>query len=245
MDLTTNLEIPRREMVLFFIADKSGSMSGTKIQALNQAIKEVIPMLDEISANNADAKIKIACLEFSSGCNWMYENPKDPSDFIWQDLKETGLTDMGDAFKELNSKLSRSAFMQSDTSTFAPVILLLTDGDPTDDWMGGLSKLRENKWFQQAIKIAIAIGNDANKDVLKEFTGSIEAVIEVNNIEALKKIIRLASVTASTIGSQSSTTGKKTKQDMVVEKINDVVANTDGASSAAEPSTGSDDDDWD
>ncbi|HPQ35201.1 MAG TPA: VWA domain-containing protein [Tenuifilaceae bacterium] len=245
MGLTDSVEVPRREMVLFFVADKSGSMAGTKIQALNQAVKEVIPMLDDISSSNADAKIKIAVLEFSSGCNWMYEQPKEPADFIWQDLKEEGLTDMGDAFKELNSKLSRSAFMQSAAGTFAPVILLLTDGEPTDDWMGGLGKLRENKWFQQAIKIAIAIGNDANKDVLKEFTGNIEAVVEVHNIEALKKIIRLASVTASTIGSQSSTAGNKTKQDLVVEKISDAVADTEGAASAAAPSAGSDDDDWD
>jgi uncharacterized protein YegL len=245
MGLTDSVEIPRREMVLFFLADKSGSMSGTKIHALNQAVKEVIPMLDEISSSNADAKIKIACLEFSSGCNWMYDQPLDPSDFIWQDLKENGLTDLGDAFKELNKKLSRSAFMQSDTGAFAPVILLLTDGEPTDDWMGGLGRLRENKWFQQAIKIAIAIGNDVNKDVLKEFTGNIEAVIEVHNIEALKKIIRLASVTASTIGSQSSTTGSKSKQDIVVEKINETVADTDGASSSVAPSQVSDDDDWD
>ncbi len=41
-----------------------------------------------------------------------------------------------------------------------------------------------------AIKIAIAIGGEANRDILKEFTGSIESVVEVKNLEALKKIIR-------------------------------------------------------
>ena len=99
--------------------------------------------------------------------------------------------------------------------------------------------------FQQAIKIAIAIGTDANKDVLKEFTGNIEAVVEVNNIEALKKIIRLASVTASTIGSQSSTAGNKTKQELVVEKINEAVGDIEGATSAADPYADSDEENWD
>ncbi|MDD4747245.1 MAG: VWA domain-containing protein [Salinivirgaceae bacterium] len=171
-------------------------MAGTKIQSLNQAVKEVIPMLDEISQNNADAQIKIAALEFSSGCKWMYDEPKTASEFIWRDLTEEGLTDLGAACEELNRKLSRKAFMQTTTGAFAPVVILLTDGEPTDDYKKGIEKLRENKWFLSAIKIAIAIGNDSKKEVLKEFTGSVESVVEVHNVEALKKIIRLASVTA-------------------------------------------------
>jgi uncharacterized protein YegL len=239
--LVDSIEIPRREMVLFFVADKSGSMAGTKIQSVNQAIKEVIPMLDDISSGNADAKIKIAALEFSSGFNWMYEQPKDASEFHWQDLIAEGLTDLGATCKELNSKLSRSAFMQAATGAFAPVVILLTDGEPTDDYQGGIAKLWENKWFKNAIRIAIAIGDDANKDVLKEFTGSIESVFEVGNIHELKKMIRLASITASTIGSQSSAAGGKTKQEIVEKKLAEAAADSAPASGPG----GSDDDKWD
>jgi hypothetical protein len=109
-----------------------------------------------------------------------------------------------------------------------------------------LAKLKQNRWYQTAIKIAIAIGSDANKDVLKEFTGNIEAVIEVSNIEALKKIIRTVSITASQIGSQSSTVGAKDKQTQVVEAITKEVESTQGASTAASPKPKDDlDDDWD
>ena len=247
MSLTETSEIPRREMVLFFVADKSGSMSGKKIESVNQAIVEVLPIIDKISSENPDAKIKIAALEFSSGCEWMYDEPKDASEFKWNDLTVEGLTDLGDACRELSSKLSRHSFLKSTTGAFAPVIILLTDGEPTDDYMGGIGKLRENKWFKHAIKIAIAIGNDANKDVLKEFTGNVESVIEVHNIDALKKIIRVASVASSTIGSQSSTTGDETKQDKVIEKIKEVTDETAGANTGAEVSVNSPavDDDWD
>lgn len=246
MSLLDSVEVPRREMVLFFVADTSGSMGGTKIQSVNTAVKEVIPMLEEISAGNADAQIKIAALEFSSGCKWMYDSPKATSDFIWRDLSADGLTDLGAACVELNNKLSRSAFMQSATGAFAPVVILMSDGEPTDDYSGGIRKLKENKWFKNAIKISIAIGEDFNMDVLKEFTGSIESVVVVKNIEALKKIIRFASVSASTIGSQSSAAGNKTKQELVEEKLTEVVAETPGAASADAPSVGdSGDGDWD
>ena len=36
--------IPRKSMVLFFLIDTSGSMSGSKIGAVNAAIEEVIPV---------------------------------------------------------------------------------------------------------------------------------------------------------------------------------------------------------
>ena len=175
----------------------------------------------------------------------MYDQPKLASDFRWQDLTADGLTDLGDACIELNTKLSRKAFMLSATGAFAPVIILMSDGEPTDDYKRGIEKLKENKWFQAGIKIAIAIGNDANKEVLKEFTGSVESVVEVHNVEALKKIIRLASVSASTIGSQSSTAGNKTKQQLVEEKLTDAANETPGAASAADPNAAKMNDEWD
>ena len=184
-------------------------------------------------------------MRFSSGCEWAYSEPKSASEFRWVDFEADGLTDLGAAYLELNNKLSRDAFMQTATGSFAPVLLLLTDGDPTDDYQSGLKKLKENKWYKASIKIAIAIGSDANKEVLKDFTNSLEAVIEVHNVEALKKLIRTVSVTASTIGSQSSTANKD-KQTQVVDTIKTEVEKTDGASTADAPvtSSASDDDEW-
>ncbi|MBW6533916.1 MAG: VWA domain-containing protein [Mariniphaga sp.] len=246
MGILDSAPVPRRTMVLFFIVDTSGSMDGTKIGSVNAAIREVTPMLDEISSNNADAEIKIAVLQFSSGCEWMYDEPKSASEFRWIDMEADGLTDLGAAYQELSSKLSRNAFLNEATGSFAPVLILLSDGEPTDDYQRPLEKLKENKWYKAAIKIAIAIGSDANRDVLKEFTNSSEAVIEVHNVEALKKLIRTVSVTASQIGSQSSAAGVKDKQTQVTESITKEVEQIDGASSSAAPAIGSSsDDDWD
>lgn len=240
--------MPRRTMVLFFVVDVSSSMHGTKIGALNQAIKEILPMVDEISSNNADAEIKIACLQFSSGCNWMFTAPKQASEFVWQDLVANGLTSLGEACIELGSKLSRSEFLENTEGSFAPALILLSDGGPTDDFSGGLRKLKENKWFKASIKVAVAIGKDANKDVLKDFTGNIESVIEVHNVDALKTIIRTVTITASQIGSKSSTAANKSKQEQVNNVVKKVASETPGAGSAANPDSSidnNDDSDWD
>lgn len=231
--LDETVSVPRRTMTLFFLIDTSGSMEGSKIGAVNDAVVNVLPILNDISETNPDAEIKVAALEFSSGVNWLYDEPKAAKDFIWQDVSAGGLTSLGAACAELAAKLSRNdGFMQTPSGSFAPAIILLSDGGPTDDYASGLAKLKVNNWFKSAIKIAIAIGDDADKDVLKDFTGSSEAVITVHNIDALKQIIRVVAVTSSQIGSKSSTAGDITKQEQVIKDVQDATQNIDGAESA-------------
>ena len=127
--------------------------------------------------------------------------------------------------------------MQSASGSFAPAIILLSDGGPTDNYEAGLAKLQANNWFKSAIKIAIAIGDDADKEVLKKFTGNSEAVITVHNIDALKQIIRVVAVTSSQIGSKSSTAGDVTKQEQVIKDVQDATQNIDGAEATDSTST--------
>jgi len=226
MSLLDNVAIPRKTMVLFFLVDTSGSMMGSKIGEVNSAIEEVIPELKDLSESNADAQIKIAVLEFSSGARWMTPNgPIEAENFIWNDMDASGVTDLGDACQKLNEKLSTKAFMQEATGSFAPAIFLLSDGGPTDDYKKGLDALKQNNWFKKAIKVAVAIGTDANKLVLEEFTGSVEAVLEVHNSAMLRKMIKFVSVRASEVASKSANVGSggdggESKQDVFIDELN-------------------------
>ncbi len=221
--------VPRRVMTLFFVVDTSGSMAGEKIASVNVAVREVLPMISDLSSNNADAQIKIAAMEFSSGTEWMYPQPIESENFQWRDLEAGGLTAMGEACVELSSKLSTKAFMSEASGSYAPAIILMSDGEATDDFKRGLEKLKGNNWFKAAIKVAIAIGQEAeNQDSLAAFTGNKEAVLTVHNKEELKKIIRFVSVTASQVASKSTSVGKEApnnKQEEVVEKIQEGLEN--------------------
>lgn len=197
---------PRKVMTLFYVVDTSGSMSGEKIGSVNSAMEEaIVSDLPEISAANDDAEIKVAIMQFSSGCKWVtpMSGPIAIGDVIWNQLNAGGLTDLGAACLELDAKLSRTGFLKSQTGAYAPVILLFSDGGPTDNWEKGLTKLKENNWFKHAIKIAIAIGDDADINVLGQFTGTSESVIRVNDKHTLKALIRKVSVRASEFQSHS------------------------------------------
>ncbi|MCC8069004.1 MAG: VWA domain-containing protein [Ruminococcus sp.] len=195
--------VSKRSLVLFFLIDVSGSMKGTKIGELNTAMEELIPEIRRIG--EADTDVKIAILKFSTGCSWMYSEPISIEEFEWSRLTANGITDMGDAFTELSTKMSRSNFLNAPSLSFAPVIFLMTDGYPTDDYKAGLKRLNSNTWYKYALKVALGIGKEANDAMLAEFTENPDTVVHAYSGVQLANLIKKVAVTSSQIGSKSMT----------------------------------------
>jgi len=182
-------EKPKKTMTVFFVVCTSKNMEGSKIAAVNAAIGELISASKEAAGKYEDAEIEIAALEFSSGARWITVNgPVAVEQFRWNNLETSGAADFGAACKALNEKLSRKAFMQKTTGYFVPEVFLFFDGKPTGDWRDGLALLKKNIWFRPAIKVAI--GDLANRDVLKEFTGTLESVCDAKNSAYLERWIK-------------------------------------------------------
>ena len=59
-----------RPLHFFWIVDCSGSMAGDKIQRLNFAIKEAIPEMQKVAAENPNAQVLVRALTFASGAQW-------------------------------------------------------------------------------------------------------------------------------------------------------------------------------
>lgn len=215
-------EIAKKAMVLFFLIDCSGSMGGSKIGTVNAVMEELVPEIRGIGG--ADADIKLAVLKFSGGSEWMYSEPVSVDRFEWEPIDAENVTDLGSAFTELAAKLSRSEFMKSPSLSFAPVMILMSDGYPTDNFEKGLAELQKNRWYNAGIKAAVAIGEDADLDILARFTGNPDSVVTAHNGEALAKLIKFVAVTSSQIGSRSMRLAEteedfKTKQDSAAEQI--------------------------
>lgn len=201
--------VARKVLPIIYVLDTSGSMSGDRIAAVNEAMHETMEVLADVSSKNPDAEIKVAVLQFASGAKWVTNGLVFLEDFFWNDLAAGGVTDFGSALNELNNKLSRSEFLVSDTGFCVPVIMFASDGQPTDNFEKALDNITaNNKWFRYATKISIAVGDDADLDVLAKVAGNKEAVVKVDDVEALKMLIKVASVTSSMINSKSRTTAE-------------------------------------
>lgn len=229
--------VSKKSLVIFFLIDTSGSMKGKKMGQLNTVMEELIPEIRRVG--EADTEVKVAVLTFSTGIKWMYSEPINIEEFEWTRLQADGVTSMGEAFSELALRMSRNSFLNSPSLSFAPVIFLMTDGYPSDDYKKGLAELHANSWYKFGLKAALGIGDEANDDMLAEFTGSPETVVHAYTGGQLASMIKIIAVTASQIGSKSMTLSDETgqeiheedvfaaKQKMLGQQIQELVGNDD------------------
>ena len=209
--------VSRKSLVIFFMIDTSGSMKGTKIGELNTIMEELIPEIRRVG--EADTEVKVAVLTFSTDVKWMYPEPIPIEEFEWVRLNASGVTSMGAAFKELSSRMSRNSFLNSPSLSFAPVIFLMTDGYPSDDYEEGLKALSVNSWYKFGLKAALGIGNEANDEMLAEFTGSSDTVVHAYSGNQLAQMIKIVAVTASQIGSKSMTLSDQAEAELSDEDV--------------------------
>jgi uncharacterized protein YegL len=185
-------EISSRPLHFFWIVDCSGSMQiDGKIQELNTAIKEALPHMKKVADENPNAEVFLRVLKFSSGAQWQVSQPTALDVFKWSDLSADGVTDMGRAFSMLAEQLKIPPMTDR---ALPPVLVLLSDGQPTDNYKEGLAALMAQPWGKKAVRVAIAIGSDADEEVLQDFIGHSEfKPLKANNPEKLAKQIKWVS----------------------------------------------------
>jgi uncharacterized protein YegL len=193
-------------------------MSGEKIGIVNNTIQSVLPDMVDEAADNPNAQLYIRTLKFATGASWLTADPVKVEAYAWEDLTAGGVTDLGKAFELLAAQLD---VRQMGERALPPVIVLLTDGQPTDDYKKSLQKFQKLPWAKKAVKIAISIGQDADDDVLLEFTGNRELILQANNANMLAKMIKWASTAVSAV---SSGVSDRADVDRVPADVIDVVA---------------------
>jgi len=185
-------ELASRPLHFIWICDCSGSMQADgKIQSLNNAIKEAIPHMQNAAGENPNAQVFVRAIAFSDGARWHVAEPTAVADFRWTDLKAGGMTDMGKAIAMVGEQLRIPPMSER---ALPPILVLVSDGQPTDDYAGAMRDLLDLPWGKRAVRIAVAIGEDADRDALRVFVANPEIpVLQANNAETLVNYVKWAS----------------------------------------------------
>ena len=180
-----------RSLPYIWIVDVSSSMAQDgKIQALNQSIRDAIPLIQKEAEDNAHAELVVQVLKFSTGAEWHIAQPTPIAQFKWTDLNAGGVTDMGKAFLMVAEQLRMPPMPERG---MCPVLVLISDGQPTDDFESGIRAILAQPWGKKSIRVAVAIGKDANLEVLEKFISHPELQpVRANNPEALAHCIKWA-----------------------------------------------------
>jgi len=194
--------VGRKPLHFIFVLDVSGSMlRGGRIQALNNAISEVIPHLRDEARNNPHAELMVRVLAFASEARWVVAEPTPIEQFHWQrlDAVPQGFTELGSALKLLGEGL---ADLDESAGGFPPAIILVSDGMPTNtsgvDFAEGLQEFLAQRWGAAAIRLALGVGRDADLSSLRRFIGNEEIpLLRADSPEQLVDYIVWASKVAS------------------------------------------------
>lgn len=190
-------ELASRPLHLIWICDCSSSMHGEKIRALNSAIRSAIPAVRVAADANPNAEVLVRAVSFSLGARWHIAQPTPVRQLEWTDLEapeHDAPTDLGAALALVAEQLKVPPMS---ARALPPVLVLVSDGVPTGGYATGLRRLLDEPWGKRAVRIAVAIGGDADLECLRRFIDDPDqAPLRANHVSELVNRIRWASTVA-------------------------------------------------
>ena len=151
------------------LLDVSGSMSGDRIDQLNLAVREMISSFS--SSETSEIEIQLAVITFGAEVK-LHTPYTSATDIEWQDLSVSGMTPMGTALKMAKAMIEDKEVTPS--RAYRPTIVLVSDGGPNDDWEGPLNEFIQNGRSSKCDRMAVAIGEGADRSVLNRFIEGCE-----------------------------------------------------------------------
>jgi uncharacterized protein YegL len=154
-----------RPLPVILLADVSGSMEANgKIAALNASVRDMLASFATI--DDLRAEIHVAIITFGGTAD--IHTPLAPANTAqWTDLIARGGTPMGAAMQLAADLIEDREMIPA--RAYRPTVVLLSDGQPTDRWEQGLTRMTREGRAQKADRMALAIGADADVDLLRRF----------------------------------------------------------------------------
>ena len=158
-----------RRLPVYLLLDTSGSMSGEPIEAVKNGVQIMISSLRQNPQAIETAFISV--ITFDSVAQQLIPLT-DLASFQMADIKATGVTALGDALKlvagKIDSEVAKTTTEQK--GDWKPLVFIMTDGIPTDDWQAGLTEFKKRK---TAFTVACAAGSGADTSILKQITENV------------------------------------------------------------------------
>ena len=188
-----------KSIPVILLLDTSTSMQGKSITALNKAVELMIAKFKE--AETLETFIKLSIITFGAEGVQLHTPLIEVSTIEFEALKPGGNTPMGTALKMAKSMIEDKSILKG--RDYRPAVILLSDGEPNDDWEGSLDDFVKNGRSSKCDRLAVAIGA-ADKSVLNKFiSGSENSLFYAEDaskiIDVFKKITMSVTMRAKSV----------------------------------------------
>jgi len=189
-----------KSIPVILLLDTSTSMMGEKIDSLNKAVKIMINEFKK--AETKETFIKVAIITFGEGGVKLHTPLTEASKVQFRPLSTGGSTPMGEALKMAKDMIEDKSIISS--RDYRPAVVLVSDGEPNDEWEEPMERFIKEGRSQKCDRMAMAIGDDANQDILNRFIQGCEnplffAKDAADIINSFKKITMSVTFRSSSI----------------------------------------------
>lgn len=169
---------PTRRLPVFLLLDTSASMTGAPIEAVNEGVRQLYSQL--MDTPTAVETVWISIVTFGTLAEQCVAL-QSITEFSPPILKAGGTTSLGAALRLLEKALDTEVKTGSETEKgdWRPLVFLLTDGEPTDQWEDVVERLKNRTERKIGTLIALGCGDSANIDTLLQIT---DHVFQMENI---------------------------------------------------------------
>ncbi len=136
-----------------------------------------------------EGEIQVAVITFGGENATLHLTPQPASQIEWENLHADGPTPMGSALEMVRGLLEDKE--QIPGRAYTPTLVLISDGVPTDSWETPLDELLMSGRAKKAMRLAMAIGEEADSDMLARFVANSEIpVFNASQASEISKFFR-------------------------------------------------------
>ena len=192
-----------RRLPVYLLLDTSGSMSGEPIESVKNGVQVLISTLRQDPYALETAFLSV--ITFDSSARQLVPLT-ELSMFQMPDIQANGTTALGEALSLLANKANTEVTKTTPEvkGDWKPLVFIMTDGEPTDNWQQGLADFKRQKF---GLVVACAAGSGANANLLKQIT-DVVVQLETADSASIKAFFKWVSASVSTGSQKIEASGK-------------------------------------
>lgn len=200
-DVTRFAASKAKPLPIILLLDESGSMSGSKIEKLNEAVRKMLGSFKKEETQASEFLVSIigfGGIDNGDGTGARIINPPtNATELVFSGVSANGMTPLGGALKLAKGIVEDKE--QTPSRAYRPLVVLVTDGYPNDQWEKPFVDFIESGRSAKCDRMALSVGGDTDMTMLERFVaGTGHEVFTTSQADGIVKFFKFVTMSVLT-----------------------------------------------